>query len=79
MNKFRLWLIAHGIEVEADDPGHVVRHAPRRGSISRQISIAINHRYYGVVLEFEVFRGVYTDELNTPHKDIAAQYEEGKR
>lgn len=77
MNKFlrklHLWLIAHGLEFEMDDTYWGAPHNPRRACISRAISIAINHRYYGFQIEFTPFKGAYTDELNTPHAEIAAE------
>ena len=62
-----LWLIAHGIELET---------YREQGSVVRSFSIAINHRFYGVDIGLRPFRGVYTDELDTPHAEIAQQHAE---
>ena len=69
MRKFWLWLMRHGIELEAGDSGYVAH--------THSISIAINHRYICVEFAFMVKPsvGVYADELDTPHAKIAALYE----
>lgn len=76
MNKFRLWLLAHGIEFSFSDQLGGTPYRKNQGNIYRQIFISINHRYYGVDLMVVPFRGVFKDELNTPHAEIAAQYKQ---
>lgn len=64
LRKFNLWLIAHGVEFEVFRNDYGMGHS---------FSVAINHRYYGVEIGVRPYRGVYTDELNTPHAEIAKQ------
>lgn len=66
MNALHLWLIRHGIEFEGGEQGMVMRH-------QRHLCIVINHRYYGIDVGIDFFRGVFTDELHTPHAEIAAE------
>lgn len=71
--KLHLWLIAHGLEFEGGQVECHIPHDPRSGSISRNFCIIINHRYYGVGLAFEVYRGALEDDLNKTHKEVAAE------
>lgn len=70
-------LIAHGLEFEFGEVEGTCGHDLRTGSLNRHICIVVNHRYYGVDLQLKLFRGVFTDELNKSHKEIAAERAEG--
>lgn len=65
MNKFRLWLMAHGLEFELSDANFE----------GRSFGVVINHRYIGIDVCFHIslYRCVYTDELNKSHAEIAAE------
>lgn len=73
MSKLRLWLIRHGIEYENLPETFFANGWKRR------ISITVNHRYWGVEFRVYPFKGVFRDELDTPHAEIAAEYERDQR
>lgn len=70
MSNFRLWLVRRGIELEWHNKITSI------GGFQRHFSIAVNHRYFGINIMLEPYQGAFMDELNTPHADIAAQYEQ---
>lgn len=72
LRKLHLWLIAHGLEFEHGAVHATYPHNPLHGSVSRHVAIVVNHRYLSINLTFNVHRGVFTDELDTPHSEIAA-------
>jgi hypothetical protein len=69
MSKWRLWLIQHGIEWEWSDDIYLT------GGFERHVAIIINHRYYTLNLMVNAYRGVFRDELNKSHAEIAAERE----
>ena len=48
-------------------------------AIYRFFSITLNHHFYGVDLMIFPFKGVLSDQLDTPHAEIATQYEAGQQ
>lgn len=76
LRKLHLWFIRHGVEFDNGEVESHGKHNLRKGCVDRHISIAVNHRFVVINLLFEVHRGVYRDELNKPHAEIAAQREQ---
>lgn len=70
-SKLYLWLIRHGIELQWGN------HVDGIGGFERRLCVGINHRFFGVNVLIDPFVVVQEDELNTPHAEIAAQYEKG--
>lgn len=72
-SKLRWWLIRHGIEFEYSPD------IQSTGGFQRHMCIVLNHRYYGIGIMLDPFKGVFRDELDKSHAEIAAEYEQGRQ